>query len=70
MFFFLVNMQVVGKDDVAGTPLDAHWLVELSALTTDEGINDTTEEVNSFADYLLPYVLSILTYSYITRRFI
>ncbi len=34
------------------------WLIEISAYTTDEGINETTEDLNTFADYLAPYTNS------------
>jgi len=49
-------VKVVDKEDLnSAEELDACWLVEVSALTNDEGINETTEELTTFGSYLLPY---------------
>jgi len=49
-------VKVVDKEDLnSAEELDACWLVEVSALTNDEGINETTEELTTFGSFLLPY---------------
>jgi len=49
--------KTLDKEDVfSAVPLEESWLVEVSAVTTDAGIQVTSEKVNAFADYLMPMV--------------